>query len=73
MLLTQLAFSKSSYYYQKSVSKKCEKYSNIRKRIVEFFHENKERYGYRRIYGLLKREGITVSEKEVRRIMQENN
>ena len=35
------------------------------------FLQNRQRYGYRRIYGLLRREGRTVSEKVVRRIMQE--
>ncbi len=35
------------------------------------FVENKERYGYRRIHALLKREDIIISEKIVRRIMRE--
>lgn len=35
------------------------------------FIENKERYGYRRIHALLKREDIIISEKIVRRIMRE--
>lgn len=73
VLLKQLDFSKSSYYYQRTVNRKGDKYSNIQKRITELFHKNKGRYGYRRIYALLKREGITVSEKVVRRIMQGNN
>lgn len=38
---------------------------------ASFFHENKQRYGYGRIYTLLKREEITVSEKIIRRIMRE--
>jgi transposase-like protein len=71
ILLKRLDLSKSSYYYQEAVKRKPDKYSNIRKRISELFHENKKRYGYRRIYGLLKREDITVSEKVVRRIMSE--
>jgi transposase InsO family protein len=37
------------------------------------FNENKGRYGYRRIYGLLGKEGCTVSEKVVRRIMKQEN
>ena len=35
------------------------------------FHENAERYGYRRIHGLLKREGVILSGKVVRRLMRE--
>ena len=62
-LLKQLELSKSSYYYQESVKRKPDKYADIRNRIRLFFNEKKKRYGYRRIYGLLKREHITVSEK----------
>ncbi|OUQ60126.1 hypothetical protein B5E53_18750 [Eubacterium sp. An11] len=51
--------------------KKPDKYNDIRVRIRLFFKENKQRYGYRRIYGLLKREKRTVSEKVVRQIMRE--
>lgn len=73
ILLVQLNLPRSSYYYQISVRKKQDKYLDIRKRISEMFNENKECYGYRRIYGLLKREGIAISEKIIRRIMQEEN
>lgn len=51
--------------------KKSDKYNDIRVRIRLLFKENKQRYGYRRIYGLLKREKRTVSEKVVRQIMRE--
>lgn len=51
--------------------KKPDKYNDIRVRIRLLFKENKQRYGYRRIYGLLKREKRTVSEKVVRQIMRE--
>lgn len=70
-LLKQLELSKSSYYYQKFVMRKPDKYAALRTRIRLLFNENKQRYGYRRIYGLLKREDITVSEKVVRHIMRE--
>lgn len=39
--------------------------------IYKIFAENYCSYGYRRIYGLLKRENIFVSEKVIRRIMRE--
>ena len=42
-----------------------------RKKIGVLFKENHERYGYRRIHTLLKRDGIIVSEKIVRRLMSE--
>lgn len=51
--------------------KKPDKYNDIRSMIRALFYENKQRYGYRRIYGLLKREDIIVSEKVIRQIMRE--
>lgn len=70
-LLKRLEFSKSSYYYQEAAMKRPDKYENVRYRGGRLFYENKQRYGYRRIYGLLKRENITVSEKVIRQIMRE--
>lgn len=71
-LLKRLELSKSSYYYQESAMRQPDKYADIRAKIRLLFYENKQRYGYRRIYGLLKRENITVSEKVVRQIMRED-
>ena len=72
-LLKQLELSKSSDYYQESAMRKPDKYADLRSRILLFFNKNKQRYGYRRIYRLLKRVHITVSEKVVRQIMQEES
>ncbi len=70
-LLPVLHLSKSSYYYQVHCIKREDKYKELRDKIKELFVANKERYGYRRIHCLLKRDGITVSEKVVRRIMRD--
>ena len=70
-LLHKLQLSRSSYYYQVHAINKDDKYAEVRCRIIELFVENKERYGYRRIHALLKRENIIISEKIVRRIMRE--
>ena len=72
-LLKKLRISKSSYYYQEKALIQPDKYFSLRIHIKELFTENKNRYGYRRIHALLKREGIVVSEKIIRRIMQEEN
>ncbi len=48
-----------------------DKYEKLRHRITVLFRENYKRYGYRRIHALLAREGTRVSEKVVRRLMQE--
>lgn len=72
-LLSILHLSRSSYYYQEATRKKPNKYTRLRVRIAELFAENRKCYGYRRIHALLQREGITVSDKVVRRIMSEEN
>ena len=72
-LLEKLHLPKSSYYYQEKNLSQPDKYFSLRIRIKELFAESKKRYGYRRIHALLKREAIIVSEKIIRRIMQEEN
>lgn len=71
LLRKKLNISKSSYYYQTHSMSQPDKYSVLRIKIKEIFCKNKKRYGYRRIHALLKRENITISEKIVRRIMNE--
>ena len=70
ILLQKLDLPRSSYYYQKKIKTK-DKYADIRTHITDLFNENKGRYGYRRIHALLKKEGIILSEKVIRRIMKE--
>lgn len=72
-LLEKMNLSKSSYYYQEKTIFREDKHSSLRVCIKKIFEDNKNRYGYRRIHAMLKREGITISEKIVRRIMHEEN
>ncbi len=44
-----LCMAKSSYYYQKSVMKRPDKYAKIRVQIKMIFQKNRNCYGYRRI------------------------
>lgn len=53
LLLEKLELSKSSYYYQEKSLRKPDKYFKLRERIREIFYENKERYGYCRIWAIL--------------------
>ena len=71
ILLKSLDMANSSYYYQKQAMCCKDKYQSIRECIKKYFIEYKERYGYRRIHCLLKRDGLILSEKVVRRIMLE--
>ena len=70
-LCRKLCISRSSYYYQEKAIHAEDKYHDIRTKICELFRNNYDAFGYRKIYALLKREGTTLSEKVVRRIMRE--
>lgn len=72
-LLPVLKLSKSSYCYQVQCIKSEDKYKDLRLKIKDIFAKNKARYGYRRIHCSLKKYGIIVSEKIVRRIMIEEH
>ena len=69
-LLSLLSMAKSSYFYQKKALN-TDKYSSLRQLVRQVFSEGKSQYGYRRVYLVLKSEGIIVSEKVIRRIMKE--
>lgn len=70
-LLIELKISKSSYFYQENAMKLGDKYSELRIRIANIFNSNYQSYGYRRVHAQLKKEGISVSEKVVLRLMKE--
>lgn len=70
-LCKKLDLPRSSYYYQKTAMDAEDKYLEIRKRIVQLFRINRKVFGYRKIHMLLHKEGITVSEKVIRRIMKQ--
>ena len=69
-LLPIFSISKSSYCYCRNALRN-DRHADLRTRIRRLFEENNECYGYRRINCLLQRDGITVSEKVVRRLMKE--
>lgn len=72
-LFKKLQLSRSSYYYTELSHSAKTTQASLIKRIQEIFQENDARYGYRRIHSILRREGIIVSEKIVRRIMKEKD
>jgi putative transposase len=72
-LLKATDLPRSSYYYQRAVLHSPAKYAVLGDQIQEIFENNYRCYGYRRIHAELKKEGIIVSEKVVRRIMAANH
>ena len=71
-LLEIFHMAKSSYCYQQAALAAPDKYNEVRKKIRSVFDDSSCRYGYRRIHSSLKTEDITISEKVIRRIMQED-
>ncbi|NLV91557.1 MAG: transposase [Firmicutes bacterium] len=68
-----VGIAKSSYFYQRKALGRSDKYIAMREEIREIFNENKCVYGYRRIHVALKKNGIRLSEKVVRRLMHEEH
>ena len=70
-LLLIFRISKSSYFYQRSALSQSDKYADLKEDLRVGFLKNKQCYGYRRMWGLLRRSGKVVSEKIVRKLMKE--
>lgn len=72
-LLECLSMPKSSYFYHRAALSMPQRYAELRERVRIAFNEANGRYGYRRIHVVLTRDGGTVSEKVVRRLMCEED
>ncbi len=70
LLLEIAQLPRSTFYYHLKHSN-VDKYAQIKKEITKIFHENKGRYGYRRITTVLKSCGFTINHKTVQRLMKE--
>ena len=70
-LLKALDIPRSSYYYHLEQLSKVDKYADIKCAIYYIYDKNNGCYGYRRIKIELKRIGIHLNEKTVRRLMSE--
>ena len=64
---------RSTYYYYLQKSKQPDKYALIKEEITSIYHENKGRYGYRRITMELQNRGYTINHKTVQRLMKTLN
>jgi transposase InsO family protein len=69
-----LGVSRSGYYKwkQSRVSVRKQKRESLLLYIREIFEESKQRYGYRRVYQQLKREGHICNHKTVEKLMREH-
>ena len=70
-LLKYAEITRSTFYYQLNRIKEPDKYKEIKEEITAIYHENKGRYGYRRITLELHNRGFVINHKTVRRLMKE--
>lgn len=61
--------ARSTFYY--NLQYKLDKWEIERQRIVEIYHDNYGRYGYRRIQKVMQDDGYVISGKTVRKLMKE--
>ena len=71
MLLKIAQLPKATFYYHCKNQNKEDKYAQAKAEITAIFHENKGRYGYRRITDELHNRGFSLNHKTVQRLMKE--
>ena len=70
-LLKLANISKSNFYYNLNKLKQPDKYAEIKEVIKLIYHENKGRYGYRRITRELNNRGFIINHKTVLKLMKQ--
>ena len=71
MLLEIARLPRATFYYHLKQENKEDKYAQAMAEIVAINHENKGRYGYRRVTDELHNRGIMLNHKTVQRLMKE--
>ena len=70
-MLKYAEVTRSTFYYQLNRMKETDKYKEIKEEITAIYHENKGRYGYRRITMELHNRGYNINHKTVSKLMKE--
>lgn len=71
ILLSVARLARASYYYHAKKLKQPDKYREVKEQITAIYHENRGRYGYRRITAELHNRGRSINHKTVQRLMQQ--
>ena len=71
LLLEIAQLPRATFYYHLKQIKKPDKYTAAKDEITAIYHENKGRYGYRRITIELHKRSIPLNHKTVQRLMKE--
>ena len=71
ILLEVALLPKATYYYHRKRQESVDKYALVKAEIHSIFHENKGRYGYRRITDELHNRGFCLNHKTAQWLMKE--
>ena len=71
ILLSIAQLPRASFYYHLKQMQKEDKYASVKEEITTIYHENRGRYGYRRITAELRKRKFSVNHKTVQRLMKE--
>ena len=71
MLLEIAQLPRSTFYYHNKKQNQEDKYAHAKAEITAIYHENKGRYGYRRVTDELRNRKINLNHKTVQRLMKE--
>ena len=71
ILLDIAQLPRATFYYHLKRMKRVDKYESAKREITAIYHENKGRYGYRRITEVLHSRGFAVNHNTVQRLMEE--
>ena len=70
-MLKYSGVARSTFYYQLNSLKKPDKYKKIKDELITIYHENKGRYGYRRMTMELHNRGFNINHKTVAKLMKQ--
>lgn len=70
-LLYAAGLAKSTYYYHRAKLTAPDHYGELKAQIQHLFAQHKQRFGYRRIHLVLRREGWAISKKLVWKLMHQ--
>ena len=71
LLLSIAQLPRATFYYHLKQMQKEDKYASVKEEITTIYHENRGRYGYRRITAELRKRTFSVNHKTVQRLMKE--
>lgn len=69
-LLQISGMARSTFYYHMK-HPKTDKHESTKQEITNIFNEHKGRYGYRRVYAIMRNNGICINHKTVQKLMRE--